>query len=108
MIANSPLSESDMLSLKTFFSDITLYDSDDNDVEIDPLTYISPEGDTCLHIAVIRKDFDIVKLLLDANLDVNAKDYMGCTPMYFAEAKGLKKIKNLLAQYGGYIEPCVS
>jgi hypothetical protein len=44
--------------LQEIFSDLIDYESDDPLKGIDPITYRTPEGDSCLHIAAIRGDLE--------------------------------------------------
>ena len=43
---------------------------------------------------------DVVKYLLEAGVDVNAKDGMGKTALYWAKWANYRRIVNLLMQYG--------
>jgi len=62
------------------------YESDDPCDEINPLTYVAPDGDTCLHSAAHRGDFRAVELLVKAGLDVNRQGDIGNTPLHYASA----------------------
>src|SRR4051794_38773678 len=46
------------------------------------------QGDTPLHVAARGKSVEIVKLLLDARADVNARADDDVTPLYLAAAHG--------------------
>jgi ankyrin repeat protein len=70
--------------LRRAFSDLVNYGADDPLAPVDPVTYKTPEGDSCLHIAAARGDLRSVKLLLDAGLDVNQVGDMGNTPLHYA------------------------
>jgi ankyrin repeat protein len=61
------------------------YESDDPCDEIDPLTYVAPDGDTCLHSAAFRGDLRAVELLVKAGLDVNQPGDMEMTPLHCAD-----------------------
>lgn len=66
------------------FRDVVNYESEDPCDPVNPLTYVSPDGDTCLHIAALRGNLRIVKLLVKAGLDVNRQGDMGYTPLHYA------------------------
>jgi len=46
-------------------------------------------GRTLLHVAVQRGDLDIVKLLLNSNVDANVTDDEGCTPLHDLAGRGV-------------------
>jgi ankyrin repeat protein len=71
--------------LRQKFADLVNYA--DFEEPIDPLTYVAPDGDTCLHIAALRGDEEAVKLLLDAGIDIHAKGDMGNTALHYAFMK---------------------
>lgn len=86
--------------LRRTFSDLLNYDANDPLEPIDPLTYRSPEGDTCLHIAALRGDLRSVQLLLEAGLDVNDLGDMGNTPLHYARKRGHEEVVQLLLRQG--------
>jgi len=86
--------------LQEKFSDLINYEADDPLEKIDPITYCTPEGESCLHIAVIRGDMRAVELLIKAGLDINKSGDMGNTPLHYANKFGHRKIANLLIHYG--------
>ena len=45
------------------------------------------KGVTALHVAVIKKNYDLVQLLLDANADTDVRDWHGQTPLFSAVTK---------------------
>jgi len=90
--------------LQEKFSDLINYEADDPLEAIDPLTYRSPEGDSCLHIAAIRGDHLAVELLIKAGLDVNLQGDMGNTPLHYAKKFGHDEIVSLLVQQGASTE----
>mmetsp|Transcript_5199 Transcript_5199/g.9420 ORF Transcript_5199/g.9420 Transcript_5199/m.9420 type:complete len:390 (-) Transcript_5199:190-1359(-) len=60
------------------------------------------DGRTCLHIASMNNHGYIVKCLLQnsqTNVDVNAKDPQGWTPLMYASACGYSKIVKLLLKH---------
>ena len=90
----------DMSYLSAFFSDMINYDADDPLEPINPLTYRTPEGDSCLHIAAIRGDFRAVKLLIEAGLDVNFIGDMGYTPLHYASKGNHQTIVDFMLSKG--------
>lgn len=48
--------------------------------------------ETPLHLAVLRRHTDMVKLLIKHGADVNAKDLRGKTPLDYAKVEEIKKI----------------
>lgn len=78
--------------LEGAFSDLINYASEDPLEPIDPLTYSTPEGDTCLHIAVRRGDMKATKLLLDAGVDVNRPGDMGSTALHCAQTEEMARL----------------
>jgi ankyrin repeat protein len=81
------LSLEEIAELKKEFEDLINYESEDPCKPIDPLTYTAPDGDTCLHAAVLRGNLRAVELLVKAGLDVNQQGDMGCTPLHYAKTK---------------------
>ena len=79
MVAEDVLKE-----LQDKFSDLLNDDAEDPFEPIDPLTYHSPEGDSCLHLAAIRGDCRALELLLDAGLDINEPGNVGNTALHYA------------------------
>lgn len=78
------LSGAEMLELQNIFSDLMNYENEDPLAPIDPLTYLSSDGDTCLHIAARRGNLRAIQLLLKAGLGVNALGDMSCTALHLA------------------------
>jgi ankyrin repeat protein len=78
------LSKSEIQELVAAFADMLNYVSEDPSDPIDPLTYISPDNDNCLHIAAQRGNLRAVELLVKAGLDVNAPGDMGYTALHYA------------------------
>ena len=71
-----PLSQMEFVKLQHLLADIhneesLLNDSDLPLSEFNPLIYKSTLGDSCLHIAAWRSNFDAVKLLIKGGIDVN-------------------------------------
>lgn len=86
--------------LRSIFSDLMNYESDDPLTPIDPFLYKSPEGDTCLHIAALRGDYRAAVLLIDGGVSVNSIGDMGSTPLHYAAAEGHQEIFDLLVSRG--------
>jgi ankyrin repeat protein len=78
------LSDAEIQELQTIFSDLTNYEDEDPLAPIEPLTYRSSDGDTCLHVAARRGSLRAVQLLLKGGLDVNALGDMSYTPLHWA------------------------
>ncbi len=78
------LSTEEQVELAEAFVHVINYRSDDPTEPIDPLTYVAPDGDTCLHIAAFTGNLRAVQLLVREGLDVNAKGDMGYTPLHYA------------------------
>lgn len=78
------LSELELAELKSAFRDLVNYEAEDPCAPIDPLTYRSPDGDTCLHVAAMRGNLRVVQLLIKAGIDVNTRGDMGYTPLQYA------------------------
>jgi ankyrin repeat protein len=84
MKTSEVLTEQERASLAREFSDLLNYESDDVLAPIDPLSYVTPEGDTCLHIAAQRGNLEAVALLVRAGVSVNARGDIGATPLHCA------------------------
>lgn len=83
----SRLSPAELAELQATFSYVTNYESDDPFEPIDPITYVAPDGDTCLHVAARRGDVRAAELLIKAGVDINRKGDMSCTPLHCAKTK---------------------
>ena len=83
------LSTVEMDELIEEFKDLTNYESEDPCEPIDPLTYVDPDGDTCLHVAAFRGNLRAVELLIKAGLDVNRQGDMGYTPLHYAKTQSV-------------------
>ena len=55
---------------------------------------------TPLHEAVIGGHKDVVELLIANGAEVNAKDRMGKTPLWYLDEHGEKEIADLLRRHG--------
>lgn len=82
--------------LQDCFSDLLNYDVDDPLSPIDPLTYRTPEGDTCLHLAAIRGEEVAAQYLIELGLDVDSCGDMHNTPLHYAVRHGNTSIVDLL------------
>lgn len=94
------VAEAVVKELQEKFSDLLNDDAEDPFEPIDPLTYHSPEGDSCLHLAAQRGDSRAVELLLDAGLDINEPGDMGNTPLHYAVKYQHSDIADLLIKRG--------
>lgn len=86
--------------LESRFDDLINYDSDDPADAINPIEYMTPEGDNCLHIAVMRGDIESVRDLLDLGLDINSQGDMGNTSLHYAIKFSQDEIYRLLISKG--------
>jgi ankyrin repeat protein len=59
---------------------------------------------TALHGAVARRDVEIVKLLLEAGADSNAKQERGFVPLHDAAANGNSALVELLLKHGAHAD----
>ncbi len=98
------LNEDELKELKEAFNDLIDYESDDPTSPIDPITYVSPEGDNCLHIGALRGNYRAVELLLKAGLDVNQVGDMGCTALHYSNMRGHNNINELLIENGASLD----
>ncbi len=78
------LSAEEKAELLEAFAHMANYGSNDPTEPIDPLVYVAPDGDTCLHIASFAGNLRAVQLLVREGLNVNAKGDMGYTPLHYA------------------------
>jgi ankyrin repeat protein len=58
---------------------------------------------TALHGAVARRDVEIVKMLLEAGADPNAKQERGFVPLHDAAANGSLELVQLLVSHGAQV-----
>ena len=86
--------------LAAAFSDLINYSADDPLQPVDPFTYRTPEGDSCLHIAAARGDLRAVRLLVDAGADVNLCGDLGNTPLHYARKGSHQDVVRLLLGHG--------
>jgi ankyrin repeat protein len=80
----SKLTASELAELQVVFEHVTNYENEDPTAPISPLTYVAPDGDTCLHIAAHKGHARAVELLIKAGLEVNRQGDMGYTPLHYA------------------------
>jgi ankyrin repeat protein len=72
-------------------------------IDINTESYLKKEAKTYpLSMAILKKEFKLVKMLLDYGADVGLEDSMDASPMYYAVACGNNYI-DLLIEYGGDI-----
>jgi ankyrin repeat protein len=86
--------------LEAAFSDLINFEAEDPLQPVDPLTYLTPEGDSCLHVAAGRGDLQAVKLLVEAGLDVNLRGDLGNTPLHYARKGAHDQVVKLLIGQG--------
>lgn len=96
--------ETKLKYLQEFFSDLLNYDADDILSPIDPLSYKTPEGDTCLHLAAIRGDDTAARYLIELGIDINSCGDMHNTPLHYAVRHENGPIVDLLLQSGASTE----
>ena len=60
----------------------------------------TPEGRTCLHLAVEQGRYRIIETLLDMELPVNLPDQHGTTPLQLSFSAGVLAITELLINHG--------
>ena len=60
-------------------------------------------GDTPLIVAVFYNYRDIVEYLLKQGVDVNARDDMGKTALYWARWQNYRSVAKLLRSFGGTV-----
>jgi hypothetical protein len=89
-----------MIDPKAFFANDLNHQAEDPRAPIDPLTYVTPEGDTCLHLAAIRGSVEMVAWLLDQGLEIDAKGDMGYTALYYACRFDHREVYRLLLERG--------
>lgn len=90
--------------LANAFSDLLDYDAEDPLQPINPLTYLTPEGDTCLHIAAGRGDLKAVMFLVDAQMDLNLRGDLGNTALHYARTRGHNKVVEFLIEQGARVD----
>jgi ankyrin repeat protein len=94
--------------LAAAFRDLWNYGAEDISQPVDPFTYKTPEGDSCLHYAAGRGDVRSIQLLVDAGLDVNFQGDMGYTPLHWAAMSGKTDAVKKLLESGADINRFLS
>jgi ankyrin repeat protein len=97
---STKLTESELNEIHALYGNLLNYSSDSLLDPIDPMTYRSSDGDTLLHIAVLRGDDKTVSILLKAGFDPNALGDMGSTPLHYAYDAPNEPIVKLLLDHG--------
>ena len=62
-------------------------------------------GMTPLHVAVINNFYNAVVVLVEADVDIDARDKEGCTPLYYAVKNGNDIIANYLIDKNAFSSP---
>lgn len=88
------MDESARKYLKTVLSDLLNYDAEDPLQPVAPLSYLTPEGDSCLHVAAGRGDLQAVRVLVDAGLNANLRGDLGNTPLHYARKTAHDEVVN--------------
>ncbi len=79
------------------------YFSEENEDQFDPFDF-NYDSDYFLHIATRRGDYQAVKLLLEAGMDVDKLGDMGMTALHYAKQYGHEDIVKLLLEFGASTE----
>ena len=74
--------------LQRRFSDLLNYEAEDITSAIDPLTWRSPEGDSCVHYAAMRGDEEAIRMLAKLGVDLSLAGDMGQTALHYAKKFG--------------------
>ena len=72
------------------------------DVRIDMLA-TTARGHTVLHNGAMRGHASIVRMLLDAGAEIEARDHEGSTPLHLAVLRGKKAVVRLLVEAGANV-----
>ncbi|XP_062175639.1 E3 ubiquitin-protein ligase KEG isoform X2 [Alnus glutinosa] len=66
----------------------------------EPTAQDAPHGRTALHAAAMANDVELVKIILDAGVDVNIRNVHNTIPLHVALARGAKSCVGLLLSAG--------
>jgi len=95
------LSDDEMEELSQYFKHTINYLSKNPEDPINPLSYISPDGDNCLHIASFNGDYRIVELLIKSScFDIDTQGDMGDTSLHYAYRRKHYDVVQLLLNNG--------
>lgn len=94
------LTEAEVEAIRRRYSDLLNYQDDDVLAPWDPMTYVSSDDDTLLHIAAMRGDSEIVSLLLRAGMDPNVLGDLSFTPLHYARTWDRGDVADILIRYG--------
>jgi ankyrin repeat protein len=94
------LNETTINEIRNRYADLLNYSSDNILDPIDPLSYRDSNGDSLLHIAVLRGDAKTVGTLLAAGFDPNIRGDLGSTPLHYAYEPRNDEIIELLLAHG--------
>jgi hypothetical protein len=67
---------------------------------INPLKWMSPEGDRLIHVAALRGDLTAIELFANAGEDLNAVGDMGQTPAHYAAVGQRRSVFDFLIERG--------
>ena len=87
-------------SLKKFLSDLKNDLPDFEDADFSHINWRTHEGQSALHIAVMRNDHAIAEELIAQGIDVNARGDLGHTPLHEAAAMADMAMVKLLVASG--------
>ena len=95
-----PLTDQQRMSLQSTYRDLLNYQGCDVTSPIDPISYVTPDGDRLIHVAALRGDVEAVETLLAAGEDINAIGDMGNTPAHYAAMGKCQELFDLLMCLG--------
>ena len=61
------------------------------------------DGDLSLHVAIRKQNVEIVKLLLEHKANINVKNHLNCTPIFFACIWNSLEMVKLLLEHGANV-----
>lgn len=68
------------------------------------LSVVDDYGESCLHLAVLKGNIEMVTLLLENGIDVNMQNKKGNTPLHYAADLGHTSIAELILKNGGRLD----
>jgi ankyrin repeat protein len=94
------LSEAEAEGIRRRHPDLLNYQDGDLFAPWDPMTYVTSDDDTLLHIAAIRGDSETASLLLRAGMDPNVRGDLSSTPLHYARTWGHDEVAEILLKHG--------